>query len=77
MHTWIYWLLGWIGWGLYFGIEEFLALRMTHTPATDGTLSSEVWRLIRGRQLYHRILWVLTGIGMVVLTYHFLFQPLH
>lgn len=75
--SWLYWLFGWIGWGIYFSIEEFLALKTKHTMATDGTLSSEVWRLVRGRQWYHRVLWVLTGIGMAVLTYHFLFQPLH
>lgn len=77
MQTWMYWLLGWLGMGGWFAIEETWALRIKHTAQTDGTLSSMVWRLIRGRQWYHRIAFVAFSIGYFVLYYHFAFQPLH
>lgn len=36
------WTLGWIGWGLWFAIEEGWALK---TVGTRGTLSYLVWTL--------------------------------
>jgi peptidoglycan/LPS O-acetylase OafA/YrhL len=77
MQTWQLYLLGWIGWGIWFGVEEFWAIKTTHTMATDGTLSSMAWRLIRGRQWYHRVAAVFMALFLAWLTWHFIWQPIH
>lgn len=74
--AWVPWLIGWLGMGVWFGIEESWAISTKHTMKNDGTLSSMVWRLVRGRAWYHRLAFIAFTAGYVLLGYHFLFQKL-
>jgi hypothetical protein len=65
----------WVAWLVFFLIAEFTALvlrkKFPDTNHTGGTLSEEVWRLIRGEAWWHHVAYGVFLLFFIDLGFHF------